>query len=179
MTRNVQTKEQKAISSRRHWVMPAVVFGLLGGHVTFIVTAITLATGEASFAVVPDYYQKAVSYDERKALLAQSDELGWQIDLTPSDQVDTDGQRKLILQLRNAQGSPIEGMAVSIDGYHLARADQPLSMSCAEVLPGQYIGVGPITKEGYWRFAIDVSSSDEKLFVADMEFYIATTEEPS
>lgn len=155
--------------------MPAVVIGLLGGHMLFIFTAIAIGTGDPSFAVVPDYYQKAVDYDERKALLAQSDKLGWSIDVSPGNEADAIGQRDLIVQLRDASGQPVRDAVMKIDGFHQARASQPIAMMCAEVLPGQYVGKARLTREGFWQFTIDVTAGDER-FVAEMTQFLPAVE---
>lgn len=155
--------------------MPAIVVGLLGGHMVFIFIAITLATGDRSFAVVPDYYQKAVDYDERKALLAKSAELGWSVDLSPSKQADALGQRDVVIQMLDAQGEPVRGLKVRVDAYHVARAGEPVMFECIEVLAGQYVGQAKIGKEGFWQFSIEASSGDQR-FVADHRQFVPAAE---
>lgn len=151
--------------------MPAVVLGLLGGHMVFIFTAIAIGTGDPSFAVVPDYYQKAVDYDEKKALLAQSEKLGWSVDVSASDSADATGQRELIVQIRDAQGKPVGDRVVSIEGYHRARAGEPVSMQCVEVLPGQYVGKARMSREGFWQFTID-ARGDGARFVGEIQQFL-------
>lgn len=153
--------------------MPAVVLGLLGGHMVFIFTAITLGTGDPSFAVVPDYYEKAVDYDERKALLAQSAELGWAVELTPAGQADAVGQRDLFVRFRDRDGQPIQGLSVQVAGYHVARAKETVTMQCIEVLPGQYVGSARITREGFWQFAIDAESGEQRFVGEVRQFVVA------
>lgn len=155
--------------------MPAVVLGLLGSHMLFIMIAITLGTGDPSFAVVPDYYQKGVDYDERKALLAESAALGWTVELTPSSEADTVGKRELVLQLKDAGGQPVRGLTLRVHAYHVARASEPLSMECVEVLPGQYVGAARMTREGFWQFGIDATSGDDR-FVADIRRFVSSPE---
>lgn len=151
--------------------MPAVVLGLLGGHMVFIFTAITLGTGDPSFAVVPDYYEKAVDYDERKALLAQSAEMGWSIELTPAGQADAAGQRDLFVQFRGRDGQPVRGLSVQVTGYHVARAKQTVTMQCIEVVPGQYVGSARIMREGFWQFAVDAEVGDQR-FASEVRQFV-------
>ena len=155
--------------------MPAVVLGLLGCHMLFILIAITLGTGDPSFAVVPDYYQKGVDYDERKALLAESAALGWTVELTPSREADAIGQRELALLVQDAGGQPVRGLALRVHAYHVARAGEPVSMQCVEVLPGQYVGAARLTREGFWQFGIDATFGDER-FVADIRRFVTSPE---
>ena len=151
--------------------MPAVVIGLLGGHMIFIFTAITLGTGDPSFAVVPDYYQKGVDYDERKALLAESAKLGWSVEVMPGVSADAIGQRDLVVQVRDAEGQAVKGLDLRIDAYHVARASEPVGFVCVEVLPGQYVGTARMTREGFWQFAIDAASGDQR-FIAELRQFV-------
>lgn len=164
-----------APSDRRRFIMPAVVLGLLGGHMLFIMIAITLATGDRSFAVVPDYYAKAVDYDEHKALLADSAALGWSVELLPSAQADAIGQRELVVQVRDASGQAVRGLDMHINAYHLARAGEPVVMACVEVLPGQYVGQARFTKEGFWQFALDATVNEQR-FVTDIRQFVPAAE---
>ncbi|MEM9345895.1 MAG: FixH family protein [Planctomycetota bacterium] len=170
-----QTARTQAASKRRWHLMPMVVLGLLGAHMAFIFTAITLGTGDPSFAVVPDYYQKAVGYDAYKALLAESESLGWSVQLSPAGHADAIGQREMIVHLRDGAGDPVQGLRVLIDGFHQARASQPVSFECVEALPGQYVGKAPLAREGFWRFAIDASGGDQR-FVAELKQFVSAAE---
>lgn len=151
--------------------MPAVVLGLLGGHMLFIMIAITLATGDPSFAVVPDYYQKGVDYDERKALLTQSAALGWSVEVHAGLTTDAIGQREFIVQVRDAEGQAVHGLDMKIEAYHVARASEPLAFACVEALPGQYVASPRMRKEGFWQFTID-STINEQRFVAELRQFV-------
>lgn len=151
--------------------MPFVVIGLLGGHMIFIFTAITLGTGDPSFAVVPDYYQKGVDYDDRKALLAESAELGWSAEVIPGASIDAVGRRELVVQVRDAAGRAVQGLDLKIDAYHVARASEPVAFACVEVLPGQYVAEARMSREGFWQFTINATSG-EKRFIAELRQFI-------
>lgn len=155
--------------------MPAVVFGLLGGHMLFIFIAITLGTGDPSFAVVPDYYEKAVDYDERKALLSSSEALGWAVQLQPSATADSVGQRELVVQVRDKLGEPVQGLSLRVEGYHYARASEPVAFECVEVLPGQYVGEARMAKEGFWQFEVDAIKGEQR-FIADQKQFVSAAE---
>ena len=155
--------------------MPAVVLGLLGGHMVFIMIAITLATGDPSFAVVPDYYQKGVDYDERKALLTQSAALGWSVEVNASPSADAIGQRELVVQVRDANGQTVQGLDMRVEAYHVARASDPVTLACVEALPGQYVTTSRMSKEGFWQFAIDATLDDQR-FVAELRQFVQEAE---
>src|SRR3954466_7927827 len=91
----------------RYWPWPLIVVGLLLGHVSIMVTAVILATGDKSFAVLPNYYEKAVNWDKNQAELRASEKLGWQVTLVPSPDVDPAGHRSLMLTLADATGHAV------------------------------------------------------------------------
>lgn len=163
-------KERAQRTSRWRFLMPAVVLGLLGGHVLFVMTAITLATGDRSFAVVPDYYQKAVDFDERKAALQASATLGWRAEVLPGQAVDAIGQREVVVILRGLDGEAITEAQVSVSGYHFARASDPVAFTCEEVLPGQYVGQARVGREGFWQFEVDARLGGQRFASSFKQF---------
>jgi len=147
----IQVGDRRA-KSWRVFIMPAIVLGFLGGHVIFVISAITIATGDPSFAVVPDYYQKSVDWDAHKAALADSESLGWQVELQPSEQVDQLGQREVVVVLRDRAGKPVVDATVTMELFHRARAGDVIRSQFAEVLPGQYAALLKMPREGRWEF---------------------------
>lgn len=162
---------QKAVDSKRRMLMPAVVLGLLGGHVLFIMIAITVATSDRSFAVVPDYYQKAVDHSSRQAALLASSELGWVVELKPAGSATAAGQRELVLTLTDHDGEAIRDAVVHVSGYHLARAGEPQAIDMTETTPGRYAGSSAITREGFWWFELSVQHGDTT-FVAEFKQFV-------
>ncbi|XAL99334.1 FixH family protein [Phycisphaeraceae bacterium D3-23] len=156
--------------------MPAVVFGFLGAHMVFIFTAITLAVGDRSFAVVPDYYQKAVDWDEHKAELAASAALGWQAEVTAGREVSTLGERPLTLDLHDAGGTPITGAQVSATLYPVARAKQVITVELSPVAdtPGRYSASPQMCREGTWDLSIRVERAGER-YVHEQQLYAVGT----
>jgi nitrogen fixation protein FixH len=172
---NPQPTPSNNATPRRRWpffVMPGVIAGLLGGHIVFIILAITLATGDRSFAVVPDYYQKAVDWDQRQADLTASDDLGWQVDLTPSEQVDDPGKRRVVVSARDGAGQPIAGATARLHYYHLARAGEHRSAELAEVLPGQYTAELPMSAQGRWSLEIELQRGTERYVESIQRFVV-------
>ena len=161
-----------AASRWRVLVMPGVVCGLLGGQMIFIAIAITLATGDRSFAVVPDYYQKAVDWDQRKADLAASDALGWSIEVRPGEAADALGQRQLAVVVRGREGLPIEGATVHVDFFHHARAKDNQSAELVELVPGQYAAQVKMPQDGRWQFDLEIERGSER-FVATVQQHVS------
>jgi len=166
---NPASKKQPKPDKRM--VIPGLVAALLGGHIVFIMVAITVATGDRSFAVVPDYYQKAVDFDDRKAALAVSRALGWRYELQLSDSVNGMQERQAIIRLSDADGTPITGAAVSLSCYHYARAGDPMTLELIELLPGQYAGAARMGREGFWQFELSASNAKD-VFVGEFKQFV-------
>jgi len=175
MQANENNNDQKPGKSAKRFAMPAVVIGLLGGHMVFICVAITLATGDRSFAVVPDYYSKAVDYDQRKAELAASEALGWRVELQPGPTTDVKGERALVVVLRDAEGMAVTDADVRVACYHFARASQPVSFELVELLPGQYSGTAKLGREGFWQFEVIADRGDQR-FVSETKQFVREPE---
>jgi len=159
----------------RVFVMPGVVLGLLGGQMVFIAIAITLATGDRSFAVVPDYYQKAVDWDQRRDALAASDELGWRVELRPSGAVDALGRRNLSVAVHDAAGQPLAGAAVTVEYFHHARAKDFRAVELSEVVPGQYATAAQMPLAGRWQFDVVIERGEQR-YVATLQQHVSNGE---
>jgi len=171
----IKDPKGSTIKPGRIFTMPAVVIALLTGHIVFIMIAITLATGDRSFAVVPDYYRKAVEYDQRKTMLEESDQVGWAVHLEPADTMNGTGERELIVRLTDRDGAAVTGAALHLSCYHYARAGEPVTLDLVEALPGQYVGVARVGREGFWWF--DVSANREgAVFVRGFKQFVRAAE---
>lgn len=68
------TKEKFGASKGRGWVhvrWPLIVAGLLVCHVGAMVWAATIATRRGGAAVIPNYYEKSLHWDEERATAAK------------------------------------------------------------------------------------------------------------
>jgi nitrogen fixation protein FixH len=159
-------------ASARRFVMPAVVLGFLGAHMLFVLTAITVAVGDPSFAVVPDYYQKAVDWDEQKAERAASDALGWTVEVIPSRAVSIRGERDVEVVVHDADGVPVTGAAVSVTVYHHARASHVVEADLSPAdAPGHYAATLDMRNEGVWDITLRITRGDDR-FVQAHKAYV-------
>lgn len=169
------TEPAAAAPSAKRFVMPAVVFGFLGAHMLFIFVAISLAVGDRSFAVVPDYYQKAVDWDDHKQVLADSAALGWSVQVIPSREVSVRGERELAVVLHDRDGSPIEDAEVNATLYPHARASQVAEVALpATDEPGRYAAPAQMRRDGVWSIALHVTRGDAT-FVHEEKPYVRGT----
>lgn len=145
---------------KRAGVWPGMVFGLIGLNVTIVGITLYLAHSDASFAVEPDYYGRAVDWDRTQRASAASAALGWRAELS-ADSVNPSGGRVLTLRLRDRSGGAVDGADASVEAFASLRAGVRRRIGLAPVGPGLYAGpLGPA--EGAWEFRITAARGAER-----------------
>ena len=84
-------------SAKRMWI--SLVILLFAIQISIGGTAIYLATGDPSVAVVPDYHTVALNWDAHHRARTAPERLGWKMNITASDVADTRGMRALELRI--------------------------------------------------------------------------------
>ncbi len=146
------------------------VVGLLSLQVIGGIIAIMLATGDKSVAVVPDYHQKALDWDEHVAIRAASQRLGWNAEMTQAGEGTSTG---LQLYLRDQTGQLVQIESGWIEIFRHARAGQVRRVPISDV-------AGAITlrdcfdAEGRWQVTLDVRDASGNRFVDSQEIYVVT-----
>ena len=141
---------------------PLIVVALLSGHLLLMVGAAVIATRDRSFAVAPNYYERALAWDKTRAEGRASEKLGWTVGIEPSRDVTPDGQRKLSVVLKDSQGQPISNASVQLEFYHHAHArDSQVVTIPSSSEPGRYTSVLPMRYAGFWQFDLRASAGDQ------------------
>lgn len=146
--------ESLSIPRRKRSKWPLIVVALLLGHAAIILTGVTMAVRDGGYSVVPDYYQKAVDFDARKADLAASNALGWTVNFTAGSMTDELGRRLLVATLTDAQGQPLTDAAVKVELRHFTGGDVQSALLPA-VAPGQYRDLVIMPRPG--TYSLDVA----------------------
>jgi nitrogen fixation protein FixH len=157
-----------SIPSRQHdryaaWRWGAIVVGLLGMQVALGIAAILLATGDRSVAVIPDYHQKALDWDQEIALRSASRELGWQV--TCRQTVSDTGANGLQMVVSDKAGRPIRLASGSVQLYHKARASEVYSVDVPKSDQGRIVLGGCFDHHGVWQLRVDVTDDSGRRFV--------------
>ena len=142
-----------------HIVWPGFVIALLGMSITMGTITVLAATRDpASFAVIDDYYEKGLRWDEHKAQLAQNSELGWEVAVEVGEP-DALGRRPLVVMVLDREGVPIEDARIEASIYHHAAAKRVETLTLEPgALPGQYQAQADITRQGLWQILLTVSA---------------------
>ncbi|QNN24823.1 FixH family protein [Planctomycetales bacterium ZRK34] len=150
--------------ARRGWNWPMLIVSLLGLQIVLCVIAVYLAVSDPTMAIEPDYYKKAVHWDQSAAEQRESDALGWSHELTVDPSQDTIGRREMTVLIRDADGEPLSGAVVEIEAFANARATQRFNLTLVEQSPGQYTGLLPVRHTGLWEFTL-IATYDRETYM--------------
>jgi nitrogen fixation protein FixH len=134
----------------RAWLWPAIILGLLGGQVALSAIMIYVASSDPSFAVEPDYYQRAVGWDQRSrgAELTASVAIAGAADLR--------GEREARFTIHEADGRPLRGALVTVVAFHHGRAADRRHATLTERDDGVYLGWLLLGRPGLWEFRLTI-----------------------
>jgi nitrogen fixation protein FixH len=122
---------------------------------------IMLARGDPSFAVEPDYYRKAVQWDDAMAQERANAALGWR--LVPSLTLAAGAPARLVVQLADAAGAPLAGATLTVQAMHNARAAEVFEATlAASGAAGTYEAALPLRRAGQWELRFDVRRGAER-----------------
>ncbi len=138
-----------------YWAYAPVV--LLGFLMSIVGAMVVISTNDPNFAVEPDYYQKAVDWDKKRAQDAENERLGWKVSWTFEAASVQGGDDNVGLQLDDAEGAPLEGAIVSIEAFHNAHAAEIQSVSLRDEGAGRYRGKLRLSRSGVWEFRLLVT----------------------
>jgi len=162
--------DSKPARPKRYWLWPGIIVGMLLTHTLVMLIFVMVATGDPSHAVIPDYHEKAIAWDDHQAQLAHNEKLGWACEITTDATADILGQRTLTATLTDANGQPITDAKVRLQSYHHARANQVLDEPLEQDKPGVYSALLKMRRDGLWAFElIAVRDDDTFVYQADQQ----------
>ncbi len=143
-------------NSSRAWVWPAIIIGVLSVHAIACLIVVMIASNDPSQAIIPDYYEKAVAWDDHQKQLADNAALGWTCTIEPSVSADMLGQRSVRISVHDRQGQPVEGATVTLRAFHHARGNEVYEAMFRDAGLGEYTAMVPLRRDGLWTFEVDV-----------------------
>jgi nitrogen fixation protein FixH len=144
-------------SGRAAMIWPGIIIGLLAAQMLLLLTMAYIATSDRSFAVEPDYYQKALNWDQLAAQNRMNEQLGWSAHIQVSDAADLMKRRDVTCTLTDDSGEPLSGVTVELVAFPHARGEERMTLGLAEQNEGKYATNMPITRTGLWEFRITAS----------------------
>lgn len=148
---------------QRHasWLGPAIVVGMLSAHVLLCVAMIVLASTNPSFAVEPDYYRKALAWDNTARQQRRNAELGWTAGLELGEAPSAIGERELRFRLQTADGRALDGAAVELEAFPHSRGNERHSVRMTSAGDGVYVAGLRFEPRGLWEFRFSVQRGPE------------------
>ena len=120
-----------------------------------------LAIGDPSSAVVPDYHNAALNWDQTRRTREASKRLGWQVTFSASDVADGRGMRAIELNIVDADGKAVDELAVRGKLYHHARAADVATVDLKSVGDGRYLTLAPAARPGTWQLEVSIDGAPE------------------
>lgn len=146
------------------WGMIAVA--LLGLHVSGMLLAVRLATSDSSFASMPDFYTRAVAWDDISAQRRASEALGWDVAFSPSALAE-----RVVIDVSDANGAPVDGLVGSLRAFLHTRPKVQLEVALEPRGGGVYFASVAVGEPGAWHLAFVAQRGDE-VFVAEHELVV-------
>lgn len=126
-----------------------IVAAMLVTHTTLMITIATIAVDDPSFTTVPDYYERALAWDELRERRQESDRLGWEVDIAPSALGD-----RLVVTLLDRDGVPVVGASGDLSLYHHAGARDVRTVELVERGDGVYFATVDVSRVGAWQVTL-------------------------
>lgn len=149
-----QTRKPKSL----RW--PIIVITLLVIHVGLMLTAVAIATADRSFAVTPNYYQKAVHWDQTKALQQASDKLGWKAQVLVGSDLDALNQREISIELKDADGHEVTADKGELRLFHYSRGND-IQTIALKARDGKLVGSASLGHPGFYEFQLTATRGSQ------------------
>jgi nitrogen fixation protein FixH len=150
---------------RLFWV--GLILALLAGQVALMLAMVYLATSDASFAIEPDYYQKALNWDTVAAQARQNERLGWSAKIELGPTVSVTGERTLTCTLADRTGRPLDGASVDAVAFSHARGSDRTAVTLLPAGSGRYEAPVRFTRVGVWEFRLAIQRGPDTFTYAE------------
>lgn len=135
------------------------IIALLVGGAGANIALMVVATRDPSFAVEPDYYQKALRWDETMAQESRNAALGWSVEMGV-DTATRPEPTRIALRVSDRDGAPVENATVQVTAFHSARANHIVAATLAPTRGGRYTAPLPLDRPGLWELRVRVEQGD-------------------
>ncbi|USN99953.1 MAG: FixH family protein [Phycisphaeraceae bacterium] len=136
------------------WGWPLIVVGLLGLNIAVCAITVVYAVSTPE-GVEPDYYTRALGWDEDRATFADPDTLGWTVKASAAG-----GAISVIVI--DLDGKPVEVTSATGVCFHEAHADQrlPLTFDCPG--GGLLLARADMSRPGLWEVRVEVTTPETR-----------------
>lgn len=132
----------------RFWAWVPV--GLLGSMLIGLGWMAFVASNDPGFALEPDYYQKAVRYDQEIEQRAENARLAWRFRVS-AEKLGEGGNARVRVVAHRPEGR-LTGATATVEALRNASAARVLTGRLEELRPGEYWVELPLKRGGLWEF---------------------------
>jgi len=147
------------MSAGARWI--GIVIGLLAASLLGQFVLLAVATSDPSFAIEPDYEQKAQHWDAEQRQRSLNAVLGWSVAIG-TEPVAADRGFDLTLTPSDRDGAAIAGAIVEVEAMANARAQRIHRLALAEGEAGRYAGHVADWRPGQWEFRVTVTRGETR-----------------
>jgi nitrogen fixation protein FixH len=146
--------------SRRGLRWPIAVAAILAATVGANIYVAVLANDDPSFAIEPNYYQRAIHWDDEMAQARRNDALGWH--LAPTLAPIAGGRALLVVRLTDAGGATIQDAAIRVAAFHNARAGDVRDADLHPRGDGSYAAAIAMQRAGQWELHFQATRGSDR-----------------
>ena len=155
---------------KKGWQWPVAICAFLGLTVVVDLTTLYVASTHPTLAAEPDYYEKALRWDEEQAQLAASDKLGWRVEVVEFVKR-PGGFTEVSVQWLDRDGQPLTDAAPALETFHVTRPKNIVTADLEEKAPGLYIGqLTQATRPGLWQLNFRCQRGNDEAFNSMTQF---------
>lgn len=151
---------RSAAERRAGWIWPMFIVGLLSINATVVGVTVYCAMGDKSAAVEPDYYAKAVNFNQTLAQRETNTRLGWTADASLAPAADG-GPARLCINLADASGAGLHDAVIDAELFSNLRASQRQQLKLSPTGEGRYAAPARIDRSGLWQVRVRVQRGDQ------------------
>lgn len=135
-------------------LFPGAIFALLGLNVCIVAVTIYFAHNSGAAPAEPNYYQRALRWDDVKREREREHRLGWSIGVGVGEEPLAGQGRRIEVVVTDRDGRGVEGASLVLTAFHNAHASRPVTLGLSPVEGGRYSVVAPLAPHGLWQFRI-------------------------
>ncbi|MGI9517690.1 MAG: FixH family protein [Pirellulaceae bacterium] len=155
--------EMREKTAQLRWTAIILAFFLIQAIIWTVAFSITAR--DPSHAVVDNYDEKALNWDEQRALRQASAALGWTAGIHVDDAADIRSNRIVTIEIKDGE-QRVPGSQIELTAFHRARAGEPQQVVLKETAPGVYSGILQVRHSGLWQFT-GIARHDDDTFLFD------------
>ena len=152
-----------------HIFWPGMVVAFLGFTLVSQMILLMAARSGEGLQVEEDYYDQSLIWEEKQALKAHSQDLGWRVELSFPDELGSSGS-VVEISIVDKANAPVEGLEGTLTLRRPSRAGtlSTHKLTRSPDKPGVYRSEAPISGAGLWDFTIETQRDGRPWFKAEL-----------